>query len=105
MRFWRPCLQRLARKRDFGFDCRAYFLEWGSRASLQAQGGIECQDDLCDLGQIYLEVRGRFTCTTRTTWISRDVDGVGAAGTISVDFIWGGGIVAKVELRCFIVMA
>lgn len=62
------------------------------------QALIECEDELCDLEQIYLEVRGRFTPATRCTWISCDVDGVGAAGMISVDLIWGGGMVAKMYI-------
>lgn len=56
------------------------------------QALIDCQDDLCDLEQIYLEVRGRFTSATRSTWISCDVDGVGAVGMINEDLIWGGGM-------------
>lgn len=62
------------------------------RGSVKAQARIDCQDDVCDLEQIYLEVRGRFTTATRCTWISCDVDGVGAVGMISVDLIWGGGM-------------
>lgn len=46
---------------------------------------------MCDLEQIYLDVRGRFTPATRSAWISCDVDGVGAVGMINVDLIWAVG--------------